>query len=209
MRCVLAGMRALLRILLRQAGLQVVAVGPVDRLKFLRRQHLASFPVDHEHKAGASGMQEKLAVSSLPGHIDQNIFHDLVVVPGIVSNHLVRPFGLATLRIARPNRDRPFVVAGPHIRIPDARISRSVKDQIQFRIVGNPTPNRTAAHFPLAGIPRFEAQILTLILCVERFEIGTDESVRIGTAVPRASTRFCRTLHPSRSDGRERPIRRR
>src|SRR6185437_4306644 len=79
--------------------------------------------------------------------------------------------------------DGPFVVAGTHVRIPHAGISRAVVNEVEFGIVGNPTPDRAAAPLPLACSPRGNAEIFALIFCVKRFEIGTDTGVLVGAAV--------------------------
>src|SRR6202140_4865338 len=74
--------------------------------------------------------------------------------------HLVDPLGHAGVRIARPDRHRPLVVARTLLRVPGRGIARTVVDQVELRVVGDPAPRRTAADLPLIAFPGLEAGIL-------------------------------------------------
>src|SRR5581483_6119090 len=82
--------------------------------------------------------------------------------------------------IAGENAGGKFVVAGPSVRVPGARIRRAVIDKVEVGIVGYPRPGATTANLPGIGRPRLHPQVLTAILCVERLEAGADQNIFIG-----------------------------
>ena len=73
-----------------------------------------------------------MRILSVPGHVDGNVLHDFVVVPGVVGADLVGPLRVAGDRIARPDGAGPFVVAGTHVGIPHAGIAGAVEDEVGF-----------------------------------------------------------------------------
>src|SRR5207247_11245477 len=87
------------------------------------------------------------------GEIDQDVLVDAVVVPGIVRRLLIGPFRLPGIGIPREDRHRPFVVAGPLIRIPGPGVPAAVVQEVQLRVVAVPAPGRPAASFPLIALP--------------------------------------------------------
>ena len=161
------------------AGFQIEAVGPCDGFELFGGKKLTRFAVQHEDEPGSPWMNQQLALLAVPGHIDENVLHDLVVVKAIVRFDLISPFRHAGLRIARPDGDGPFVIAGTHVGIPDAGISGAVIDEVEFGIIGDPAPDGAAAELPLAGSPRFYAQVFALILRVEGLEIRPDAHVGV------------------------------
>src|SRR5262249_42195831 len=55
---------------------------------------------------------------------------------------------------------RPFVVARPLTGIPGRRVARTVVDEVQLGIVGDPTPGAAAADLPLIALPSLDARVL-------------------------------------------------
>src|SRR6185312_5887261 len=80
-------------------------------------------------------------------------------------------------------RARPLVVARAQVRVPDAGVARAVVDEIQLRVVRDPTPDRAAAQPPLLRRPAGDALIGPLILRIKRVELGADQDVLVGTGV--------------------------
>ena len=74
-------------------------------------------------------------------------------------------------------------------------------DQIQFRIVGNPSPHSTATDFPGFRRPRGHAQILAAILGIKRLKIRADQNLVIwtrGVSAPDQLSTFCiKCGHPT------------
>ena len=163
--------------------LEVIAFCPCNGNKIFCRKNLAGFSVHHEHEASAAGVKQQFSRLPLPGHIDENVLHDLVVVPAVMRFDLVGPLRGAGFRVSRPNRDRPFVVAGAHVIVPNSGIASTVIDEVEFGVVGDPAPDRSPAHMPLIRSPRTHAQIFALIFRIKRLEVGADEGVFIGAAV--------------------------
>ena len=94
---------------------------------------------------------------------------------------LIGPLRHTRFRITRPDRARPPVVSGTHIRVPNAGVSGAVVDQIEFGIVRNPTPYSTAANLPLVWRPAFRALVRSLIFRIKGLETGANARVLVGT----------------------------
>src|SRR5260370_1576035 len=73
--------------------------------------------------------------------------------------HLVDPCGHAGVRIAREDGHRPLVVTRTLLRVPGRGISRTIVDEVQTGIVGQPAPCAAAADLPLIALPGLEARI--------------------------------------------------
>src|SRR5205085_9731740 len=101
----------------------------------------------------------------------------------IVRGDLERPARLAGVGIAGEKRARPLVVAGSQVGIPHAGVSGAVEDQVQLRVVRDPSPDVGAAELPLVAGPGGRAQVLALVLCVARLETGAAEDVLVGARV--------------------------
>ena len=92
---------------------------------------------------------------------------------------LQRPFGLAGIGIAREQRRGPFVVARTLLLVPRARIAGAVIDQVQVRIVSDPSPHRSSSGLPSVARPGRDAEIRAVIGRVERVESGADQHVPV------------------------------
>src|SRR4029453_17126902 len=109
---------------------QVVAGRPVGWLEGLRREQLAGLAIQHVDETGAAWMDEQLSWPATVVHIDEDVLHDLVVVPGVVRGRLIGPARLAGVGITREDRRRPFVVARTQIRVPGTGIAGAVEEEI-------------------------------------------------------------------------------
>src|SRR5262249_13134257 len=92
--------------------------------------------------------------------IAQDHFIDAVIVPLVVRRHLIDPLGHAGVWVARKDGHRPFVVTRPLTGIPGRGVARTVVEEVQLRIVGNPTPGAAAADLPLIALPGLDARVL-------------------------------------------------
>src|SRR5437867_11525059 len=92
---------------------------------------------------------------------------------------LVKPAGLAVVRIARKNAARPFVVAWALISVPGTGIGRTVVDEIELWIIGNPARHRTATHPPSVRWPGGHPQIFPRFLRIKRFELWSNAHISI------------------------------
>src|SRR5690242_4742480 len=133
-------------------------------------------------------MNENFASLSLDRKVQQDILVDPVVIVEIVGTQLIKPDRLAGIGIARENPGRKFIVAGTSFGIPRARIRGAVIDQVQLRIVRDPSPNARSTDFPGIWRPSLDAEILAAVLRIERFEFRSDQNVFIG---PRAVSPPC------------------
>src|ERR1051326_911939 len=94
---------------------------------------------------------------------------------------LVGPNGFASVRIARENRRRPFVVALTLIGIPWSGIPRAVEDQVGLRVVADPTPDGAAADLPTPRRPGRDAEVVAFRARVIGMKFRTDQHVFVGT----------------------------
>ena len=119
---------------------------PVAQLTFgsnlLRDQQFAGGAIERVAEAVAVEMRQQLAVLAVDLLVGEDHFVDAVVVPLVVGRHLIDPLGHAGVGVARPDGHRPFVVAGPLLRIPGRGIAGTVVDQVEFGVVGVPAPGR-------------------------------------------------------------------
>ena len=67
---------------------------------------------------------------------------------------LIKPDRFARVGIAREDAGGKFVIARAILGVPRAGIGGAVIDQVEFRVVGNPSPDATAADFPCVGQAR-------------------------------------------------------
>ena len=164
------------------AGAQIDAFRPIREHEFRRREDFARLAVDRVREAVAVGMHEHFALPAIHRDVGEDHLVHTVVIPGVVRRHLICPPRFAVVRIAREYRNRPFVVARPHIGIPHAGIRGAVVDEIQLGIVRNPTPDRATAQLPLITRPCFDAEVGAAMIGIERLEAGPDQHVRIGAS---------------------------
>src|SRR5205823_2822633 len=87
------------------------------------------------------------------------------------------PLGHTGIRIAREDGHRPFVVARPLLRIPRRGIARTVVDEVELGVIGNPAPCATAADLPLIALPGLDAGILADRLANLGGFLGVDQDV--------------------------------
>src|SRR4029079_14898459 len=103
-------------------------------------------------------MNQQLAGAPLPIHVDENVLHDLVVVPRVVCGGLICPSRFAGVGVASENCAAPLVVAGTAIRIPPSRIPAAVEEQVRFRVVRHVVPDSSTSQLPLVTSPRRHTQ---------------------------------------------------
>src|SRR5947209_17415067 len=97
-------------------------------------------------------MRQNLSRAASDIQIKQNVFIYAVIVMLVVRVPLIGPNRLSRFRPAGKNAGGPFVVAGTLLGIPRTWISRAVVNEIEIRIVRDPTPAGSAADFPrIAG----------------------------------------------------------
>ena len=134
----------------RPARCQVDSIGPVHcRIEFVRRERLAGAAVEQVSKAISIEMREGRNTGATNRTRCEHALVDAVVIPAVMWSHLVSPGGHARVRIASEERHGPFVVARPLRGIPRSRISGTVVEQVELRIVCVPAPRCAAAEFPL------------------------------------------------------------
>src|SRR6185369_10317662 len=76
---------------------------------------------------------------------------------------------------------RPLVVARTLLRVPGRGVARTVIDEIQTGIVGQPAPCAAAADLPLVTLPGLDARILADRLAELGGLVGIDHDLIIGT----------------------------
>src|SRR5262249_10887155 len=113
-------------------------------------------------------------------------FIDAVVIPLVVGRHLIDPLGHASVGVARKDGHRPFVVTRPLTGVPGRGVARAVVDEVQLRIVGDPTPGAAAGDLPMTALPRLDARVLADRLAEVGGLHGVDQDLiirpfRIGT----------------------------
>ena len=179
---------ALVRVLDWPTGFEVNLFGPVHVTEFIRGQHLAGCPVNLVGEAVAVKVHQDLVglPVSIGRQVNQDAFVDAVIIPGIVWGHLIRPLGLARIRVAGKQRHRPLVVTRPLVRIPGARISGAIVEQVKFGVVAIPAPGRAPAALPLLTFPGGHAKVFALVRLVRRRKVVTDQDfgVRAGAIRP-------------------------
>src|SRR5262249_57544082 len=55
---------------------------------------------------------------------------------------------------------RPFIVTWPLTRVPGRGIAGTIVDEVQLRIVGDPTPGAAAPGLPLVALPSLDARVI-------------------------------------------------
>src|SRR6478672_12788801 len=116
----------------RRALVHVDAGSPVDlRVVLFCDQQFAGGTVQRIAEAVAVEMGQQLASGPADLLIGKDHLVDAVIVPFVMRGHLIDPLGHAGVRIACPDRHRPFVVAGTLLRIPGRGVARAVVDQVE------------------------------------------------------------------------------
>src|SRR5205085_4659572 len=85
--------------------------------------------------------------------------------------------------VGPPRKDRacPFVIARPLVRIPWAWIRRSIVDEIQLWVIGNPSPDAASADLPQIRRPALDPEVFATFVFVERLKIGADQNIAVGS----------------------------
>src|SRR6185437_16897761 len=94
---------------------------------------------------------------------------------------LVEPVRLTRVGITRENAGGPLVVARPLIGVPRTRVAGAVVDEVELRVVADPSPGPAPTLLPRVGRPGRHAEVLTLVAGKERLELGTNQNVAVGT----------------------------
>src|SRR6185503_7921815 len=106
---------------------------------------------------------------------------DAVIVPFVMGRHLIDPLGLTVVRIAREDGHRPLVVARTLLRIPGRGVARTVVNEVQAGIVGQPAPCAAAADLPLVALPGLDARVLADRLAVLGRLVGVEQDLIVRT----------------------------
>jgi hypothetical protein len=154
--------------------------GPVhDRIVLLRDEQFARVSIQRVTETVTVEVSEQLPRLAIDSLIRENHLVDTVVVPLIVWRHLVDPLHLTGIEIARPDGHRPTIVARPLHRIPGRRITGTVIDEVQRRVVGIPAPGVAAADLPLVAFPSLDRRVGTNRLAERHRLLGVDKSVAV------------------------------
>src|ERR1700733_2435536 len=137
-------------------GRPVDAENGIDVAVWVGRDDLAALTVHHVEMTIAVRMHQHLARLAIHIHVDQNLLVDSVVVVLVMRVILQRPFGGAGIGITREQRRGPFVVAWTLLLVPRTRIGGAVIDQVEVRIVSDPSPHRSSS-----GPPGVAGQVVT------------------------------------------------
>src|SRR5207249_9308502 len=81
------------------------------------------------------------------------------------------------------DRSCPLIVASTLILVPRSGIARAVVNQIERRIVGDPSPHRATASFPGVTRPSRHAEVCPTIVGVKRLELWADLHILVGPNV--------------------------
>ena len=122
-------------------------------------------------------MGQQLAFCAVDLLVAEDHFVDAVIVPFVMGRHLIDPLGHAGVRIAREDGHRPLVVARTLLRIPGRGIARTVIDEVQAGIIGQPAPCAAAADLPLVALPGLDARILADRLAEFGGLVGIDQDL--------------------------------
>src|SRR5262249_56184129 len=102
------------------------------------------------------------------------------------------PLGHGGVRVTRKDGHRPFVVTWALTRVPRRGIARTVVDEVELRIVRDPTPGAAAPGLPLVALPGLEARVLADRLTERSGFFGIDQQMivrplRMGPPCPPAA----------------------
>ena len=150
--------------------LRSIALGPVHRYVRLRREQLARGAVERVHEAVLVEVDQHLPQLAVERQLGEDHLLGRVVVPVVGRGELVGPAERAVARIACQHAGRPAVVARALLGVPGTGVAGAVVHQVEFGIVGKPSPHRRAAMLPSVGGPAREREFLVLL--VERLERG-------------------------------------
>ena len=164
---------------LRPTRREIDSPGPVDVHKRLGDQHLTGGAVDGVREAALVEMHQDSASRALNREVGQNHLRVRVVIPTLVRRELVGPDQRAVRRPPSHDAAGPLVVTQTLFRIVGSRVAGTVIQQVEVRIVRDPSPHGHTRQLPRIARPTGEPQLRALI--VERFEgvgVGEDLAVR-------------------------------
>src|SRR3954466_9641413 len=92
---------------------------------------------------------------------------------------LVKPNSLTGIGISSKDSSSKLVVSGPCLGVPRTRICSAVIDEIQLRIVGDPSPDTCTAYLPGVRRPTLHAEVLPPVLRIEGLEARADQDIFI------------------------------
>ena len=101
-----------------------------------------------------------------------------------MGRHLIEPFGHPVVGIAGHDRHRPAVVARTLRRVPGRGVAGAVIDQVEFRIIREPAPDRAAADLPLVAFPAVQRAVLSQRLAQVSGGLRIDQQFLVGTGGP-------------------------
>ena len=115
------------------------------------------------------------------GRSSSDVLVDAVVVVEVVRAALVEPDAprrcrgrgrrCRSVHLLSPGRSSGFQAPG---------LPRAVEDEVQLGVVADPAPDGAAADLPVVRRPGRDAQVLALVLLVERLEPRADQAVGVG-----------------------------
>ena len=139
--------------------------------------------IDRVRETVAVEMHQRFSRLALDRQVDEDVLVHRVVIPHVVRCHLERPHHFAGVSVASQNRRRPLVVAGALVLVPRPGVAGAVIDQIERRIVRDPSPYRAPAGLPRITWPRRDTEILAAIVGVKRFELRANLHILVGANV--------------------------
>src|SRR5947207_11152130 len=136
-----------------KAGALVDPLRPRHIREWLGHEQLAGRAVERVRKAILVEVYKHAPHASADDQVGENHLGIRVVVPAVVRRELICPDERAVARPAREDAVRPLILAGALLRVVWARIAGAEVDEIELRVVRNPTPYRRAATPPRVALP--------------------------------------------------------
>src|SRR5207248_3590572 len=134
-------------------GLKVHAARSRNRREGICGEHFSCGAVHKIDIAVTLRPNQDLAGLPFDRKIEKDDFINRVVVVQVVRTELVIPNRLAGIGIASKYSRGELVIAGPCVSIPWSRIRRAVIDEVEVRIVGNPSPDASSSDLPCIWRP--------------------------------------------------------
>src|SRR5262252_9083130 len=161
---------------------------------------MSALPIEGVGETVLVEMHQGLDGVARHGEIRQDHRAGGVVVPVVMRGELVGPHETAVPRPARQYTRAPLVVPGSLLRVVGGGITGAVVEEIELRIVGQPSPHRRTTGAPAVVAPALRAEVRALI--VRRLEgagLGAHLLIRahIAGAPDEASAAELQALDPS------------
>src|SRR6478672_5265364 len=97
------------------------------------------------------------AAATVPRNVSEDDLVDVVMVEQVMRGGLVEPNGFAGIHVTSEDSGGPFVVAGPLVGIPRARVADAIINELRLGVIAEPTPGSAAADLPRLGRPRLDS----------------------------------------------------